>query len=64
MQRKVFGQIYTKKSVDVKSEVFICSLWGLLQHVSAQWDHLHVIHTSRITKKMYWVMGGVQIDDI
>jgi hypothetical protein len=35
---------------------------GLLQYVSVQRDHLQVIHTSKITKKMYWVMDGVHIN--
>jgi hypothetical protein len=36
-----------EKSVDDKSEVFIFSLRGLLQHVSVQRDHIQLIYTSK-----------------
>jgi len=32
-------------------EAFIINVWGLLQHVSVQCDHVQVIHISYVTKK-------------
>lgn len=37
---------------------------SLLQHVAVQRDHLQVKHTSRITKEMHWVVGGVRKNEI
>ena len=34
-----------KKSLDHNSEFYNIGIWGLLQHISVHWDHLHVIHT-------------------
>lgn len=53
---KYIQQIYNR------SQGFICSLWGLLQHVLVQRDRLQVIRTSKITKNMYWGMGGVNVN--
>jgi len=32
-----------------KLRSFMFSVWGLLQHVSVQWDHLQGIHIFKIT---------------
>jgi hypothetical protein len=37
--------------------VFVTSIWGLLQHVSVKRDHLQLVHISKITKQIHWVMG-------
>jgi hypothetical protein len=43
---------YTEKnSVYYNSEVFIISIWELLQNVSVHRDHLHVIHISKSAKQ-------------
>jgi hypothetical protein len=52
-----------KKSINQNSEVFIISIWGLLR-VSIQWDHLWVKHIYKITKKVWWVMGVLYINEI
>ena len=53
-----------KKSFDHNSEVYNISIWGLLQHISVHWDHLQVIHISKITKEIHCVMGIFYVNEI
>ena len=48
--------IYIKKSIYHNPKVFIISMWGLLQHVSVQRDHIQITNISNITNKTqcYW----------
>jgi len=42
----------------------IIRIWESLQHVSVQVEHLRVIHVSKITKKIPWLMGILYINEI
>lgn len=53
-----------KHSFDHNSEVYNIGIWGLLQHIWVHWDHLQVIHISKITKEIHWVMGIFYINEL
>jgi hypothetical protein len=39
-------------------------IFEVLQHVLVQWDHLRVIHISKITKKTHWVIGVLYVNEM
>ena len=42
-----------------KLRVLIINIWGIFETCLVQKDRIQIIHTSKITRKIYWLMGGL-----
>jgi hypothetical protein len=59
-EKNTWTNMYKKSMANHR---FLFVAYGGYYIMSVQRDRLQVIRTSRITKKMYWVMGGVNINE-